>query len=338
MKTTTKTVLAITAILILCTACSSPRKTADKQKLTFGVAVQTGDVLNPESIKFITKHFNAIVPGDTGKWMNIHPKKDFWNFSDTDLMVNFAQKNKMKIKLHCFVWQDQNAPYVFSAKTRDEAIAILDDHITGVMTRYKGKIGEYDVANEVFNENGTMRDTFWLRTIGPDYIDVAFAIARKADPDAKLLLVDYNTEYAGTAKGDAMYALVKGMKERGVPIDGVAHQLHCIGELPFNEAALRENVKRMSELGLYTSFSEVDVRIRVPATAETERMQSDVYATLMKVARTEKGAGSMFLWGYTDKASWIPRAFPGYGSATILDVKMKPKAAYSALMLALEGK
>jgi endo-1,4-beta-xylanase len=328
---------ALVATALAFTACApTPRQMADKRGITFGVAVQTGEVLNPETAKFIVKNFNTIVPGDTAKWVNIHPKKDFWNFSDTDLMVAFAEKNHMKIKAHCFVWQDQNAPYVFSAKTRDAAIAILDDHITGIMTRYKGKITEYDVANEIFNENGTMRDTFWLRTIGPDYIDVAFTIAHKADPDAKLLLVDYNTEYAGTAKGDAMYAMAKSMKERGIPISGVAHQLHCVGELPFNETALRENIKRMKELGLYTSFSEVDVRIRTPVTEQTEAMQCDVYSKLMNVACTEPGAGSMLLWGFTDKTSWIPRTFPGYGSATILDVKMQPKKAYSALMNALK--
>jgi endo-1,4-beta-xylanase len=339
MRHLTLTVAVITLAACVLTGCdlNSPRRIADSKGLIFGVAVQTGEILTPDTAKFLTRNFNTIVPGDTAKWVNIHPKKDFWNFSDTDLMVNFAQKNGMKMKFHTFVWKDQNAPYIYDAKTRDEAIAILTEHITTIMQRYKGKLLEYDIANEVFNEDGTMRDIFWYKTIGPDYVDVAFKIARNADPDAKLLLVDYNTEYAGTAKGDAMYAMVKSMKDRGIPIDGVAHQLHCIAEVPFNENALRENIRRFRELGLSTSFSEVDVRIKMPVTAQNEAQQCDVYSRLMNIALTEPGAGSMILWGFTDKTSWIPRTFPGYGSATILDLKMKPKPAYDALMTTLKN-
>jgi len=341
MKYSSKiTVLAIctfaAAILSGCQG-GTPRKVADKQGLLFGVAVQTGEILNPKTAKFVTANFNYLVPGDTTKWANIHPKKDFWNWSDTELMLKFAEKNNIKMKAHCFVWQDQNAPYIYSAKTRDEAIAILTDHITGFMTHFKGRIPEYDVANETFLEDGTMRQTFWLKTIGPDYIDIAFKIAHEADPDAKLVLVDYNTEYAGTAKGDAMYEMVKGMKERGIPIDGVAHQLHCIAELPLNEEAIRENVRRFKELGVYTSFSEVDVRIKMPVTPENEKQQCDVFAGLMNIAVTEPGVESMILWGFTDKTSWIPRAFAGYGSANVLDAQMKEKPAYYALIAALKG-
>ena len=337
MKRTSFALAIILVSAAILTGCGSPspRKIADKQGLTFGVAVQTGDIYNPNSVEFIKRHFNLIVPTDTTKWVNIHPKRAFWNWADTDAMVAFAEKNGMKMKAHCFLWQDQNAPYVHSAKTREEAIELLTEQITGVMTRYKGKIVEYDVANEVLNEDGTIRDTIWYRLIGSDFLDIAFKAAREADPSAKLVLVDYNTEYAGTAKGDAMYEIVKGLKSRGVPIDGVAHQLHCIAEVPFDEEALRKNVKRYNELGVYSSFSEVDVRIKMPVDGDDEARQCDIYARLMTVARTEPGAKSIILWGYTDKTSWIPRAFSGYGSATILDKDMQPKAAYKALMAAL---
>ena len=326
-----------TVFLASCGA-PSPRKAADKKGLAFGVSVKAGDVLTPDTVKHIKSHYNLIVPEDSMKWVNIHPKKDFWNWSDMDMMVDFAEKNNIKIKGHTFLWQDQNGPYVHSAKTRDEAISFLTEQITGVMTRYKGRVFEYDVANEVFNEDGSMRDTLWYRLIGPDFLDIAFRTAREADPDAKLLLVDFNTEFAGSAKADAMYELVKGMKERGVPIDGVGHQLHCPAEMNFDEEALRENVRRFHALGLYTSFTEVDVRIKMPVDGDDEERQKLIFSSLMDVAITEPGAGSMVLWGITDKTSWIPRAFPGYGSAHLFDKEMKPKPAYHALMEVLLGK
>jgi len=334
------TSITIVTLAILAASCGAPapRKAADKKGIIFGVSVKAGDVLTPDTVKHIKSHYNLIVPEDSMKWVNIHPKKDFWNWSDMDMMVDFAEKNGLKIKGHTFLWQDQNGPYVHSVKNRDEAIAILTEQITGVMTRYKGRVCEYDVANEVFNEDGSMRDTFWYRLIGPDFLDIAFRAAREADPQAKLLLVDYNTEFAGSAKADAMYELVKDMKERGIPIDGVGHQLHCPAEMNFDEEALRENVRRFHALGLFTSFTEVDVRIKMPVDGDDEERQNRIFSTLMNIAITEPGAGSMVLWGITDKTSWIPRAFPGYGSAHLFDKEMRPKPAYHALMKVLFGK
>lgn len=325
------------AALVSC-GSSSPRKIADKSGMVFGLAVKAGDIYTPETVKIMKSHFNLIVPEDSMKWVNIRPKKDFWNWSDMDAMVAFAEKNNMKIKGHTFLWQDQNGPYVHSLKTREEAVELLTEHITTIMTRYKGRVSEYDVANEIFNEDGTMRDTIWRRLIGDDFLDIAFKAARAADPAAKLILCDYNTEYAGTAKGDASYELVKELKARGVPIDGVAFQLHCMAEIPFNEEAIRENVRRFHEMGVTCSFSEVDVRIKLPADEVTIGLQNNVYERLAAIARTEPGAKSLILWGLSDKGSWIPRAFPGFGSANIFDKDMKKKSAYHALMKGLSGK
>ncbi len=339
MKRSIALTLGIALVAVALAGCgATPRKVADKKGLTLGVAIQAGDIYSPEAVAFIKKHFNAFVPGDSMKGANIRPKKDFWNWSDMDAMVAFAEKNNMRMKGHCFLWHDQNGPYVHSLKTRDEAIAYMTDHITTIMTRYKGRIFEYDVANEVFLEDGTLRDTLWYRLMGDDFLDIVFRAARAADPNARLILCDYNTEYAGTAKGDAMYEMVKGMKERGVPIDGVAHQLHCMAELPINEEALRENIRRFEALGVSTSFSEVDVRVKMPVDDEKEAEQVAVYSKLLEVAMTEPACKSFIVWGYTDKMSWIPRAFPGYGSATILDKDMKPKKAYHALIKTLTGK
>ena len=333
-------IAAIAAVSIVFASCGSPapRKIADRNGMTFGLAVKAGDIYTPETVKIMKSHFNLIVPEDSMKWVNIRPKKDFWNWADMDAMVEFAEKNGMKIKGHTFLWQDQNGPYVHSLKTREEAVELLTDHITTIMTRYKGRVVEYDVANEIFNEDGPRRATRWRRRRGDDFRDIACPAARAADPDAKLILCDYNTEYAGTAKGDASYELVKELKGRGVPVDGVAFQLHCMAELPFNEAALRENVRRFHAMGVTCSFSEVDVRIKLPADEVTIALQNDVYERLATIARTEPGAKSLILWGLSDKGSWIPRAFPGFGSANVFDKDMKKKPAYHALMKGLSGK
>ena len=109
--------------------------------------------------------------------------------------------------------------------TRDELIAIIREHITTVVGHYRGRVAAWDVVNEGVGDDGSLRDTIWLRGIGPEYIDMAFRWAHEADPDALLFYNDYAGEGLGT-KSDAIYALVQGLLERGVPINGVGLQMH----------------------------------------------------------------------------------------------------------------
>lgn len=325
--------LALAVLVVAgCAGPTTTRKAADKKGLVYGTAIQPGDILSPDNAKLLAEDFNLIVPENIMKWSLLRPTKTFWNWSDLDKMLEFAEKNNMKMKGHTFVWHSQNPPYVNGLKTRDEAIELMTEQITEVMTRYKGRIAEYDVANEVIADDGTMRDTVWLKAIGSDYLDIAFKTARAADPAAKLLLNDYSNEYAGDVKADAFYQLAKDLKERGVPIDGVGLQLHIEAQWPVKKDALIANIRRFAELGLTVSFTEVDVRIKMPVTPEKEAEQVRAYQDLLDAALGEPNAKSFILWGYTDKQSWVPGFFGGYGSALVYDKEMKPKAAYRAIL------
>lgn len=320
-------------LLLLLSSCSSskPAKIAGKAEIDFGSAVQAGDILDPKAAKFITDNFNMIVPENSMKWEYLRPTKDFWNWPDVDTAVKFAEKNKLKIKWHVLLWHKQLPDYAERKMSRSEALALMVEQIETVMTRYRGRVQEYEIVNEPIEEDGSMRKTCWYENIGPDYIDIAFTTARKADPDAKLILNDFNNHYMGTPKGDAFYALVKGMVERGVPIDAVGFQLHIIAD-PFDEAALLNNIRRYNELGIDVTFTEIDVRILLPVTPEKEKIQFDIYSTLMNAALSEKNARSFILWGYTDKRSWVPASFPEYGSACPFDKQIKPKPVYNEMI------
>src|SRR5690606_37033510 len=102
---------------------------------------------------------------------------------------------------------------------------ILRNHIMTQVGRYRGKIRAWDVVNEVVDDNGKLRDTIWLKHLGPDYIADAFRWARKADPSAKLYINDYNLEW-DTKKINTTLKIVKGLKRKGVRVDGIGFQGH----------------------------------------------------------------------------------------------------------------
>lgn len=336
-------VAAVLVLSLLSAGCSKKApilKAADKHGLIFGTAIKAGDILDPEMSEFIASHFNLIVPEDTMKWRNIRPTKQFWNWVDLDKMVDFAEENDLVMKGHPLIWDEQTPGFVNSVKTKEDALEILVEHITEIMTRYKGRIRIYDVVNEPFEEDGSMLDSFWYRTCGTEYIDVAFRTAREIDPDAELILNEFNNEFAGHPKSDGMYEFVKGMVERGVPIDGIGIQMHIMAESYFNAEALRENIQRYADLGLTVSFTEIDIRIKNPVTEDKETQQVAAYRGLMEAALANENAKHFVVWGFADNRSWVPRAFSGYGSAHLFESDVEPrnpKAAFNEIEAVLKN-
>lgn len=316
----------------LCSCGKTFKQAAKTHGFNSGMAITAGDILDPATVKIIQKDCNILVYEDSMKWVNLRPNKTFWNWSDIDSLVKFANQNKMQVKWHTLFWHQQNSPFVSSSWTREQALAMMDEHIEKIMTRYKGKISEYDVVNEMFEEDGSMRRNIWYKTIGSDYIEHALIKAHQIDPNAKLFLNEFNNEEKGHPKADAMFNFVKDLKERGIPVDGVGMQLHLDATLNYSEEAVRQNVQRYNDLGVEVSFSEVDVRIPVDNPAAYEKAQENLYIMLYKMACDMPCITSFITWGVSDKHSWVPFTFTGSGNALLYDKELKPKPVYNAIL------
>jgi len=324
------TSVAVCSVIILA-SCATPsmRELADANDLKIGCAIQAGDLVTENREVIVNENFNLLLSENGMKWANLHPNQRFWNWSDVDHMVAYAEEHNMEVKGHPLVWHSQLPTYVKLMETREQGIEYLQDEISTVLERYKGKITQYDVVNEAINDDGTMRESIWYTKVGPDFIDLAFQMAHKADPTAKLIYNDYDVAFKGGAHADACYELVKGMVERGIPINAVGFQLHLCGDQPFNEKALRDNIKRYEDLGIEVEFSEVDVRIPASAGDQIYANQELVWKSLFTVALTEPNVSTFAMWGYCDLLSWIPPVFPGYGQAHLYDKLYQPKPVYN---------
>ncbi|MEO7222396.1 MAG: endo-1,4-beta-xylanase [Devosia sp.] len=283
----------------------------------------------------LEREFSMVVGENAFKWENIHLTSKLYYFDDTDAIVAFAEANGMKVRGHTLVWHNQNPSWLArNLKTRDEAIAALKDHIQTVVGHYKGRIVAWDVVNEAVDDStGELRESPWLTAIGPDYIALAFQFAREADPDAKLYYNDYSAEGVG-GKGDAVYELVKGLKEQGVPIDGVGWQGHFQSSSFIMD--MKDNGRRLAELGLEVSITELDVRIPIPVTDLMLEKQAKMYAKVTEICLALPNCKAIVAWGFTDKHSWVPGFFSGEGAALPFDESYTPKPAYEAIRAALQ--
>ena len=311
------------------------RVVAERTKLYVGACASPASLKDPAGAAVLARHFNLLVAENHMKWGFIHPAPDRYAFEFADELVAFAQKNKMAVKGHTFIWH-QATPRYLNDLPADELRAALKDHIKTLMTRYQGKVAAWDVVNEALDDRDGLRKTLWLEKLGPGYIAEAFRIAHEVDPKATLIYNDYGCEGLG-GKSDRQYALLKQLVKDKVPVHQVGLQMHLNKDRVPRVEDVVANVRRLTNLGLTVNISEMDLVAAtfpgdLPAKLEA---QAKVFGDVVHACVKEKGFTGVTFWGYSDKYSWRNRR-NAKAYALLFDEDMKPKPAFFAVRKAFE--
>jgi len=328
--------------------CSVPSTLKDASACNgklIGTALAQGQLSN-SSYTAAAREFNYATPENEMKWDTVESYQNNFNFGPGDTIVNFAKQNGMKVKGHTLVWHSQLPNWVSSLSTASAVRSAMVNHITKVMTHFKGSIYAWDVVNEAWDTpskkgdgTATLRASVFKNKIGDGFIDEAFQAAKAADSSALLFYNDYSTEGMND-KSNAVYNMVKGMKERGIPIDGVGIQTH-IGtpnDTP-TAAEVKQNIDRLAALGLQVVISEMDVNGCDGYTADS---MAAIYHDIVAACVSQPLCTAITVWGISDSGSWL-NSFSEAGcngkQATPLlwDGSYKKKATYNSVMKALTG-
>lgn len=370
--------LRISFLIVAVLACGAVRDGAAKSQalraqtlreayrglFRVGVAVNAAQFEERDLVAdaIIETQFNTISPENALKWQALHPAPKRYNFASADRYVAFGQRRGMFVVGHCLVWHSQTPRWVFEdpdgrALTRKALLDRMRDHIHTVVGRYKGRIGGWDVVNEALNDDGTLRESQWLRIIGEDYIVKAFQFAHEADPRAELYYNDYSLE--NDAKRRGAVALLRRLQAAGISVSGVGLQSHVRidGPSPQKEA---QTIEDFAALGIKVNISELDVDV-LPRTTKsdsadisavtaptadsnpytsglpeaTQQKLAERYAELFDLfARHYQSIGRVTIWGLEDKDSWLNN-FPVRGRINyplLFDRKGMPKQAFTAVL------
>jgi endo-1,4-beta-xylanase len=286
------------------------------------------------------------------KWQVVEPEQGVFDWSGADRLVAFAEQHGQLVRGHTLLWHNQLPNWLTTGVaagtiTDGELADLLKAHIFTEVGRYRGRIWQWDVANEFFqdaNPSGINPNDFWVSHLGPDIIPQAFRWARQADPHALLFYNDYNIagEDGTNAKSDAVYAWLQQMLAQGVPINGVGNQGHIDTQYGF-PTQLTADLQRYAALGLKVAITEADVRTfvdgpttQVPTDKLAPLAHAYAYSQMLKAALAVPECISFTVWGFGDTDSWVPGTFSGEGYAGIYDVNLQPKPAYFDLQRDLE--
>jgi endo-1,4-beta-xylanase len=343
------------------TSTSTLRALGAHIQLRIGTAAIPPDLSDPTLSQITAEQFSVLTPGNEMKWQVVEPQPGNFNWTGADNLVNFAEAHDQRVRGHTLVWHNQLPNWLTQGVTNgtisdSQLRDLLHQHITTEVRRYRGRIWQWDVVNEMLADSNPSQikpDDFWIAHLGTGILADVFRWAHAADPDALLCYNDYNIagEDGSNAKFNAALSLVKNLLAQKVPIDCVGDQGHLDLQFGFNPILMTQDLQAYARLGLKVAITEADVRTFVettdsnqtPIVSPTDPTPShtanpaaaDWYNGMLQSCLTVKACISFTVWGFADAESWVPGAFKGEGDADLYDVNLNPKPQYTALQQTL---
>ncbi|MBX2884173.1 MAG: endo-1,4-beta-xylanase [Granulosicoccus sp.] len=296
---------------------------ASGRSILFGYASLQNYYHQPDGALYAdiaAQEYNLVSPEGSMKMEIINPLPGRYDFADTDNLIAFAKLHGMQVHGHPLVWYRQNPQWIETAAS-ENLQGHMQEHIHRLVSRYKDDVTIWDVVNEPIADNGGLRDSIWFRAMGEDYIDIALLQARASDPDAILLINEFDAAIPGP-KRDSLFTLLSDLKARQTPLDGVGFQLHVFASFDQFEE-VRQSFQRVADLNLDIYITELDVSLNDGATLQ---QQASVYSQLVGLCLEQPRCKAIQTWGFTDQYSFR-RIFNPH----VFDRTYQEKPAYSAI-------
>lgn len=320
------------------------REAAASSGISLGTATDVWPPLHDLGFEaLLAEHFDAVAPTEL-YWSTTRGEDEDYFFVPADLMINYATVHRQRVSGYFLVW-DFELPAWLEAKARSggaaELGAALDQHVTTLVGRYRGRMDAWVVVNEAVwgpEETGGevgFAESVWLEALGPGYIERAFRAARAADPGAVLLYNETGAEALGP-KSDFVYEVMSDFVARGVPIDGVGLQMHIDAAVPPDFGDIEANMARLGALGLEVHITELDVSVANLAIGEAakQQRQAAIYADVVASCRAVPACRDVTVFGFGDAYAWDEL---GDASPLLFDEQYRPKPAFAAFREALRS-
>jgi endo-1,4-beta-xylanase len=324
---------------------------ADASRRYFGAAVRMDQIAADRSLHdLVVRDCAYLTPEIHLYWNSLEWDKGSYNFQPVDDLLTFASAHGMEVRGHTLIWDPCTPDWAKAEMNSRRDWDLVAGHFARVLGRYGDRIQDWNVVNEpldtVDGDNG-MRRTSFQRAFGSDYVARALKEARALAPKARLLINEYGFEYDNpteTARRETFLKLVRGLKERDVPLDGVGLQAHLdLSKGPLAERALRDFFREIAASGLDITISELDVKEwnHGLSDEDRDRLVADETSRYLDLALAETAVRGVVTWGISDKHSWLTEN-PGQAQKapdgrTVLnrglpyDASYKPKAMYDAI-------
>ncbi|MBI5082129.1 MAG: endo-1,4-beta-xylanase [Chloroflexi bacterium] len=318
------------------------------KNLIFGAAMGSNGLADSAFKRKFAEECGILVPENELKWSTIRPANDTdkFDFSKADALYNFAKESNMLFRGHTLVWHSALPDWFNNKVTKQNAEAVLTQHITLTMAHFAGKMHSWDVVNEAIHppdkRDDGLRKTKWLELLGDDYIETAFKAAASGDNKTLLTYNDFGVELDTPdheAKRKAILKLLERLKTKKIPIHALGIQAHLDADTfkLFKAATFKKFLSDVSVLGLKIMITELDVTDqKLPRDVATRDIAvADAYKSFLSTTLDEPNVIAVLTWGLSDKYTWLTKEKPRSDGAKVrplpLDEDFKRKLAWDAI-------
>ena len=315
------------------TPTSHPSLLADAQRSRryFGTAARMDQIAaDPALGRLLVQNCGSITPEIHLKWNSLEWRPGQFNYAPVDDLIAFGRKHGIVVRGHTLIWDQSTPDWAKAEMLKRRDWGLVESHISRTLTRYAPDVHEWDVVNEVTDtqtgENGLRRTTFH-QAFGADYIPRALEAARTHAPNARLLINDYGFEYGNPvdeARRQTFLNILRGLKARGAPLDGVGLQAHLdLSKGPLAVAKLRDFLRAIQDLGLDITVTELDVKEHDydAAIADRDQQVADSARRYLDVVLAEESVRGVSTWGLSDRFSWLSQG-DGAGGPAVPEHKL----------------
>jgi endo-1,4-beta-xylanase len=336
-----------TAALSGVSAFATPSKppSGGEKLIPYGAAVRSDALAaDPSYRDAVIANCQMVVPESELKWLELRPARDEYRFEKADAIIDFARQNAIEVRGHTLAWYGALPPWTESIATRADAERELIDHIETVVSRYRGAIPSWDVINEPLvdwpQNASSLRPSIWARRLGPDYLRIALETTAAADPDAKLVINEYDIEFAGprfAARRKALIQLLRSLRDRDVPLHAVGLQAHLFADRTIDRDGLQAFLAEIKALKLDVWVTELDViDYELPGKiGERDALVAGVASRFLEAVCEVARPKAILTWGLSDRYTWVPIYFKrrdGMPNRPLpLDAELKPKPLFDVI-------
>jgi endo-1,4-beta-xylanase len=335
----------------------SLRDHAAAKGLVFGCAVNSRNLRDDRAFgEAVAREAAVITPDYEMKWGFTEPARGRFRYENADYLLEFGKANRIGVRGHTPIWYRNMPDWAKAALADGNAASLLEARIEGPLSRYRGRIADWDIVNEPLEpDHGRpdfLRRSPWLDALGPSYIDEAFRLARRVDAKAVLTVNEYGLDFDNAYSRNrrrAVLHMLEGFRKRDVPVDALGIQGHLIAGGPsLGEKAIRSFLAEVAAMKYRIKITELDIRdTPLPSDVKTrDRAVADLGRRYLDVVLDERAVTGVVTWGLSDKYTWLnafdmfprqARADRLTNRALPLDEDMRPKLLRAAIAAAFDG-
>ena len=350
--------------LLALSVCPATRSAAPPLKelarakgISYGSCISAAQLATQDDFTaLVLRECDCIVPENEMKWWSMTHRPDEEDFSVPDRMMDFAKRFQLAIRGHNLLWYFCVPEWFKMLPDRKSAEEAVLRRITDMVSRYRGRVFCWDVVNEpIYVEHGrqdNLRTTVFVDKIGPEFFDIAYRVARAADPEVTLVVNEYDLEYdtpEQDAKRSAVLKLLERARAAGTPVDTLGIEAHLVAShFPFSAVKLRRFLAEVAAMGIQIQITELDSTDEfAPASiSERDRCVADEYGRFLETALDEPAVKVLVTWGLSDRHSWIVRGEVAHDASRKdglpsrplpFDAALTPKPAWTAIAQALQN-